>query len=85
MLRELDDLPEISSISGPYKGVTELELEGPVDGAKVSDDKVIFIGRFCAQIVCCVGRVLAYESESSDFAKMNIRGTYVSFIHEISE
>lgn len=78
MAEKLKSLPKVSSISGPYKGITELELEELLDEAPKSGGEVVFVGRFCELVVLCVGKVLEYEEVGPNLARLKIKGTYAS-------
>lgn len=75
MFRKLEDLPEISSIYEPYKGITEFELERVMARVPEPSDEAVFVGRFGEQVVVCVGKVLEYEEVPPDFARLKIQGT----------
>lgn len=79
MIGKLENLPEISSISGPYEGITEFELEEPLGEAPKFEDEVVFVGRFSEQIVMCMGKVTDYIVDRPDYARLKIKGMYVSF------
>jgi len=82
MLGKLKDLPQISSTGGlrEVEGVV-LELEGSLEEAPVvgTPGSMVFVGRFCDNVVVCVGKVLLYEELREDFARLHMEGRLISF------
>ena len=84
MIIDTAKLIHVSSI-GKGAGVIELELEGKAPEVVTASGEIIFVCRYCDDVVICIGRVEKYEEvpeaiESGDvYSRLKIRGRSLGF------
>jgi len=84
MIIDMEKLIQVSSI-GKGTGVIELELEEKAPEVVTAAGEIIFVCRYCDDVVICIGRVEKYEEvpetiESGDvYSRLKIRGRSITF------